>query len=79
MKNDLIFILVNFSFIAHTITGLVTKDIPINDSMQIVESAIEKLKQVIGQIGGAVKKKILAVTEKNLGFIDFKSFCLQKH
>jgi len=57
----------NFSFKAHTITTLETKIMSINDSMQIVESAIEKLKLVFGEI----KKKIHAVIEKNLGLIDF--------
>lgn len=37
LKNDLIFISVSFSFVAHTITTLETKNMSINDSMQIVE------------------------------------------
>ena len=41
--------------------------------MQIVESAIEKLKLVSGPIGDVVKKKIHAVTEKDPGYIDFKT------
>jgi len=73
LKNDLISITVNRSLLAHTITTLDTKNVSINDSMQIVESAIEKLKLVSGQIrGGVVKTKIHAVTENNPGFIDFK-------
>jgi hypothetical protein len=35
----------------------------LNDSMQIVESDIEKLKLVNGPIGDVVKKKIHAVIE----------------
>jgi len=73
LKNNLIFISVNFSFSAHTITTLETKNMSINDSIQIVESVIEKLKLVSGQIGGVVKMKIHAVTEKNPGYIDFKT------
>jgi len=73
LKNDLIFISVNFSFSAHTITTLETKNMSINDSMQIVESAIKKLKLVSGQIGGVVKTIIHAVREKNPGFTDFKT------
>lgn len=38
----------NFSFIAHTIRKLETKHIMyLNDNMQIVESAIQKLKLVV--------------------------------
>jgi hypothetical protein len=37
----------------------------LNDSMQIVESTIEKFKLVSGPIGNIVKKKIYAATEKN--------------
>lgn len=45
MKNDLICNSVNFSFIAHTITKLETKNMSINNNnMQIIESAIDKLK-----------------------------------
>uniref|UniRef100_A0A2S2NW00 Uncharacterized protein n=1 Tax=Schizaphis graminum TaxID=13262 RepID=A0A2S2NW00_SCHGA len=72
LKNNLIFISVNFNFIAHTITKLETKTMSLNDSMQIVESAIEKLKLVSRPID-VVKKKIHAVTEKNPGYIDFKT------
>jgi hypothetical protein len=44
LKNNLIFISVNFSVIAHSITKLETKNMSLNDSMQIVELAIAKLK-----------------------------------
>jgi hypothetical protein len=63
LKKNLIFISVNFSFIAHTITKLKTKNMSLNDSMQIVESTIEKLKLVSGPID-VVKKKIHVVTKK---------------
>lgn len=43
----------------------------LNDCMQIVGSAIEKLKLVSEPIGYIVKKKIHATTEKNPGYIDF--------
>jgi hypothetical protein len=45
----------------------------LNNSMQIIESAIEKLKLVYGPIGDVVKKKARAVTEKNRCYIDFKT------
>jgi hypothetical protein len=73
LKNDLISISVNFCFIAHTITKLETKNISLNDSMQIVESAIEKLELVSGPIGDVVKKNIYVVTEKNSGNIDLNT------
>jgi hypothetical protein len=41
--------------------------------MLTVESAIEKLKIVREPIGYVVKKKIHAVMEKNLDYIDFKT------
>jgi len=63
LKNNLIFISVNFSFIAHIILKLETKNTSLNDSMQIVS----------GPIGDVVKKKIHADTEKNPGYIDFKT------
>ena len=51
--------------ICNTITKLERKNMSlINDSMQIVESAVEKLKLVSGPIGDVVKKKIDAVTKK---------------
>jgi hypothetical protein len=40
----------NFSFIAQIFTKLETKNMTLHDSMQIVESAIEKLKLVSGPI-----------------------------
>lgn len=45
----------------------------LNDSMKIVESAIQKLKRVSGEIGDVVNLKIHTVTEKNPGYIDFKT------
>jgi hypothetical protein len=65
LKNNLIFISVNFSFIAHTITitKLETKNMSLNYSIQIVESTIEKFKLVSRPIGD-VKKKNYAVTKK---------------
>lgn len=65
LKNDLIFISVNFSFIVHTISTLETtkKKLSINESMQIVKPAMEKLKAVSEQTG-VVKKKIHAFTGK---------------
>lgn len=61
----------NFSFITHTITKLETKYIFLNDSMQIVKPAVEKLKLVNGQ-RDVLQRKMHAVTEKNPGYIDFK-------
>jgi hypothetical protein len=57
LKNYFIFISVNFSFIAHTITKLETKNMSLNDSKQIVELTIEKLKLVSGPIGRCYKKE----------------------
>jgi len=64
---------VNLSFIARTITKLETKNMPLNDCMQIVKSAIEKLKPVGGQMEDVVQKKLHAITEKIPCYIDFKT------
>jgi hypothetical protein len=48
----------------NNLTKLEIKIMFLNNSMQIVESAIEKLKLISGPID-VVKKKIHAVTEKN--------------
>jgi hypothetical protein len=57
LKNNLIFISLNFSFIAHTITKLEAKNISLNDSMQIIKSAIEKLKLISRTIRCCKKEK----------------------
>jgi len=57
LKNNLIFISVNFSFIAQIITKLETKNMSLYGSMQIVELAIEKLKLVSEPIRDVVKKR----------------------
>jgi hypothetical protein len=56
LKNHFIFISVNFSFIAHTITKLETKNMSLNDSMQIVKTVIKKLKIVSRPIGNVKRK-----------------------
>jgi hypothetical protein len=48
----------------NNLTKFEIKNISLNNSMQIVESAFEKLKLVSGPID-VVKKKIHTVTEKN--------------
>jgi hypothetical protein len=57
LKNNLI-------LIKNNLIILKIKNMSLNNSMQIVESAIEKLKPVSGPIRD-VKMKIHAVTEKN--------------
>lgn len=47
---------VNLSFIARTIIKLETKNMSLNDAVQIVKSAIEKLKPVSGQMEDVIKK-----------------------
>ncbi|KAE9524943.1 hypothetical protein AGLY_014993 [Aphis glycines] len=49
------------------------KSMYLNDGMQIVKSAIEKLKPVGGQMEGVVQKKLHAISEKILSYIDFKT------
>jgi hypothetical protein len=73
LKNNFIFISVNISFIAQKITKLETKNMSLNDSMQIVKTTIKKLKLVSRSIGDVVKKKMNDVTEKNPGYFDFKT------
>jgi hypothetical protein len=70
LKNNLILILVNFSFNARTITKLDAKNISLNDSMQIVKSTIEKLKPVSGPIGDIVKNKKIIL----FFYVDKKEF-----
>lgn len=64
LKNNFIFISMNFNFIAHTVIKLETNDKSLNDTMQIVESSMGKLKLFNGQIVDVVKKKIHVVIEK---------------
>lgn len=73
MQNDLVFISVNFCFIAQTITILESKNMSILDSMKIVELAIDKLILVNGQIGSIAKKnkKCMLLYKKILGLLIF--------
>jgi hypothetical protein len=49
LKNNLIFISENLSFIAYTITKLEIKKMSLNDRMQTVKTVIKKLKLVSGR------------------------------
>jgi hypothetical protein len=63
---------VNFSLIAHAIATLETKNVSINDSMQIFESVVRKLKLVSGQVGCVVKKKLIPLLKKIQAILIFR-------
>ena len=67
VAKDLVFIKVNFGFIPNLITSLENRNLALRESINIVDTFCEKCKEVPGNVGSIVKKKLDAIVEKNEG------------
>ena len=68
IEAQLIFIKSNFEFLPDLITRLEKQEIPLVDSISIVEEAKEKLIKINGEMGKTIKIKIESVLSKNKGY-----------
>ncbi|XP_022181214.1 uncharacterized protein LOC111041295 [Myzus persicae] len=68
IESQLVFIKSNFGFLPDLITRLENQEIPLIDSISIVEEAKEKLIKINGVMGNIIKIKIESVLSKNKGY-----------
>lgn len=67
IKNNLIYISVNFGFLEDTIKQLETRKMTLVQSLELIEEAEKCIEQVQGPLGVAVKEKMHSVLHKNPG------------
>lgn len=67
IKNNLIYISVNFGFLEDTIKQLETRKMTLVQSLGLIEEAEKCIEQVQGPLGVAVKEKMHSVLHKNPG------------
>jgi hypothetical protein len=67
IKNNLIYISVNFGFLEDTIKQLKTRKMTLVQSLGLIEEAEKCIEQVQGPLGVAVKEKMHSVLHKNPG------------
>jgi hypothetical protein len=72
LKNNLTYISANFGFLIHTIKQLETRNMPLSESLCIVEESQKKLEKCQGRIGNVVREKCKYVIEKNHGLKNLK-------
>lgn len=72
LKNNLTYISANFGFLIHTIKQLETRNMPLSESLCIVEESQKKLEKCQGHIGNVVREKCKNVIEKNQGLKNLK-------
>jgi hypothetical protein len=72
LKNNLTYISANFGFLIHTIQQLETRNLPLSESLCIVEESQNKLEKCQGRIGNVVREKCKNVIEKNQGLKNLK-------
>lgn len=68
IETQLVFIKSNFGFLPDLITRLEKQEIPLVDSISIVEEAKEKLITINGEMGKTIKIKIESVLSNNKGY-----------
>ncbi|XP_050061427.1 uncharacterized protein LOC126551598 [Aphis gossypii] len=73
LKNELVYISVNYFFLVDVITKLETRDLTLVDSLNIVEETVKKLEKVQGKIGEIINTKIKNILQKNSGFAQIKA------
>ena len=67
MQNNLVFISANFEFLVDTISKLETSEMPLTESLEIVENATKQLERVPGDIGDLTNSKLKNILEENPG------------
>lgn len=68
LQNNLAYIKTNFSCISKTIKSLEKQQVPLVDSVALIEDFKNTINAVPGHIGGLIKNKMREVLEKNFGF-----------
>ena len=68
VRSELIFIHANYGFLIELIKKLETRNLILNDSIKLVNEAVEKVTQVPSQKGEAIKEKLNYILNKNKGF-----------
>ncbi|XP_060861780.1 uncharacterized protein LOC132938780 [Metopolophium dirhodum] len=68
IEANLVFIHSNYGFLTSRITQLERQDISSIDSILIVKSVLNKLNDVVGEVGDAINRKLNNVLEKNTRF-----------
>jgi hypothetical protein len=72
VKKNLAFIKTNYSFIVEAIKKLESRDLPLVESVEIIENFEKEVAKVRGPFGNAVSKKMNEVLTKNKGFMILK-------
>ncbi|XP_050548865.1 uncharacterized protein LOC126910379 [Daktulosphaira vitifoliae] len=67
LKNNLVYISSNTTFLANSITKLETQNLSLADNLGIVSDTVKKLKESPGQVGIKIKNKVEQVLSKNSG------------
>jgi hypothetical protein len=67
LKNNLVYISSNTTFLANSITKLEAQNLSLVDSLGIVSNTVKKLKEAPGEVGIKIKKKVEQVLSKNPG------------
>jgi len=68
IKNQLVFIKSNFTYLPNTITSLEKQGLSLASSISLVEDARLRLTQIHGEQGMSIKTKIENVLNKNKGY-----------
>lgn len=68
LKNNIAFVSANFVFISDCITKLETQGLSINEALNVVNDAQNRINSVTGETAGKIKVKTKSVLEKNPGF-----------
>lgn len=58
LKNNLVYISSNTTFLANSITKLEAQNLSLADSLGIVSNTVKKLKEAPGEVGIKIKKKV---------------------
>jgi hypothetical protein len=78
VKKNLAFIKTNYSFIVKAIKKLESRDLPLVESVEIIENFEKEVAKVRGPFGNAVSKKMNEVLTKNEGFMILKKISSHK-
>jgi exonuclease VII small subunit len=73
LKNNLVYTYSNTKFLANSIIKLESQNLSLNDSLDIVNNTVRKLKEAPGKVGIKIKKKVKQVLSKNCGLKTIKA------
>jgi hypothetical protein len=72
VQNNLVYIISNFKVLSESILKLQTKNMPLAESLSIVDNVQTQLKSVQGEPGKKVYEKMESVLSKNIGLKTLK-------